>query len=410
MATISNRPLSSFNWADDDDDEWDFDQYMAATADLAPPTLEELGPLQRPLQHEDLEPPLLLAAEPADAVAPSLPLDARPPPAFKLPGSHAAYFSPHPADWPTGEEQPSAHWRRYDAMVNEVPGPPAYKEMSVYEDGVVMERKRVNYYANWRDMKVQCGKTTACETMLLKSSSLKKEVRFQDDQDGEDDGEKEDTPLLTRRNTEEDLGDLVMTPPDSPIVGGVKEDVGSVAEIAALIDQPSTVSDDAISTDVAVDEDTDRSEAADDSLDSLSLGPSSRPTTPNSEAGDNNVFDKAFECASIVGISAASTFATRTYTLQFTPSAGSTSEDDADIDVTFLEPDDRASSLELVHTPATPTVETESFNTSPASTRLASYLPGKMALDWWPISVSPWKATGFIATAAIIGAVVARRR
>jgi hypothetical protein len=48
---ISNRP-SKFNWADDDEDEWDFDTWKA-TADTSAPALDSLPQLQLPIEQDD---------------------------------------------------------------------------------------------------------------------------------------------------------------------------------------------------------------------------------------------------------------------------------------------------------------------------------------------------------------------
>ncbi|KAF2029632.1 hypothetical protein EK21DRAFT_89575 [Setomelanomma holmii] len=140
--TISNHPARSINWADDDEDDFDFEAWKA-TADTSAPTAESLPPLQLP-PAEDVEPPLIVCGGgPVNEAAPW---------ATELLQDAAAVRLEYEAvDWKCGQSQVVFR------AVNDRPAPPAYLTMSTYDGDMICFHQRVNYSHNWQKAKVYCG-------------------------------------------------------------------------------------------------------------------------------------------------------------------------------------------------------------------------------------------------------------
>jgi hypothetical protein len=133
--TISDRP-SKFIWADDEEDNWDFDTWKAMADDSAP-TLDSLPPLQLPAERDD--PPYIVYG--AKAITEAAP--------WVTSEDTSEIQHPVPAAYQQSGSAVVA-WRytrdRDDAR-------PAYFELSAYEDGTDSPFKRINYAANWKRIK-----------------------------------------------------------------------------------------------------------------------------------------------------------------------------------------------------------------------------------------------------------------
>jgi len=207
MPSTYYKPVRSSSWADDEDDEWDFDSYIANLPEdhMKCPSVEEMGPLTRD-DREDVQLKSLpkfisdYVNEAAPQAAPPLsPVEKSK--NFHLPGDRSIYYSPDPNTWPV--PQPTVHWRRMQD--NERSGKPAYPELSVY-DGFVYPFERCNYAANWRAAKMKKGLGNLNEMMMLRGSRLREEFKIED----------EEPPELVEDSSEGGSEDELATPTGSP--------------------------------------------------------------------------------------------------------------------------------------------------------------------------------------------------
>ncbi|KAF2682220.1 hypothetical protein K458DRAFT_405965 [Lentithecium fluviatile CBS 122367] len=201
------QPKSGFNWADDHEDDT-FDLYTfraSASAITTAPTLEELGPLQKPCDPEDLTPLTADPSEkPTDDTAPSHRPSTNTSSTRKLPGNPALYLSPSKADWPYN--QPLASTYAYNA--SNFCGPPAYSDLSWSRE------KRESYADSWRGVKARfCGMQLARgQTFMMRPTRLSEEWAM-----GEED--KEEVPeLASSKSEEEEVLGGAQTPPDFLLV------------------------------------------------------------------------------------------------------------------------------------------------------------------------------------------------
>lgn len=150
--TISTKP-SKINWADDEEDDFDFETWKS-TADTSAPDLSSLPPLQLPSSSPDTEPTYtsFTAGESAPwADSTSAPLPPPPPPP-KIDWSNVDFRC----------AKPMLAWR----AVEKAPGAPAYSEM-----GDCWGR-RVGYSGMWAGMKAGSG--WDCRgTVLFRGSKLR---------------------------------------------------------------------------------------------------------------------------------------------------------------------------------------------------------------------------------------------
>jgi hypothetical protein len=148
---ISNKP-SNFVWADDEEDDWDFDTHTATT-DNSAPTLDSLPPLQVSSTEEETtyavysSPTSVVEAAPEDT----------PPLQYNAP----VYYHPGDGNIMTARTliQDRHHAR------------PAYPDMSSYEDGMLEPSRTVSYSSNWQHTKIRCG-WDGREIALLRISKL----------------------------------------------------------------------------------------------------------------------------------------------------------------------------------------------------------------------------------------------
>ncbi|KAH7069199.1 hypothetical protein BKA63DRAFT_570054 [Paraphoma chrysanthemicola] len=153
-SSISSRPPSFVNWADDDEDDFDFEAWKA-TADTSAPTVDSLPPLQLP--PAEVEPLLFVCGN------------------EKI--NDAALWTAEPTQQPEAPKidlsqidewcgKRTAAWR----AVNDRPSRPAYPTMSAHEGGLLCLDQRINYASNWQKTKVKCGLNCKFTAMLMLSS------------------------------------------------------------------------------------------------------------------------------------------------------------------------------------------------------------------------------------------------
>jgi hypothetical protein len=180
------QPKAAFSWSDDDeDDTFDLETFRASTTDMTP-TLEELGPLMKPLSAADdhIAPPtrsvpdFIAEIEPDEApeaaaeattTAEDTAIDNT-----KLPGSASQYLSADAADWPC--QPPLASTFAYYATGE--CGVEAYPGLGRGLSGV-----RYNYAAAFRYQKLICGgfNLRHGRTFMLVPSSLSMEMKVEEE-------------------------------------------------------------------------------------------------------------------------------------------------------------------------------------------------------------------------------------
>jgi hypothetical protein len=151
--SIYTRPSSTINWADDDEDDFDFEAWKA-TADISAPTVDSLPPLQLPHTGEE---PLLTVCGAAMV-------------------NEAAPWAVEPSQQPTAaklDPEQFKDWCGKQALafraVSDRPAPPAYRSMSTWEGGQICFGQRVNYSHNWGKAKVNSGLNCMFTAQLLPS-------------------------------------------------------------------------------------------------------------------------------------------------------------------------------------------------------------------------------------------------
>ncbi|CAO2655043.1 Nn.00g117760.m01.CDS01 [Neocucurbitaria sp. VM-36] len=175
MATvISNRPSSSFNWADDDEDDFDFECWQA-TADTSAPTIKDLGPLQLPPTDDD--PHFTVISPPATNNSAALSaIDQSPCVGTSLQDQQSCDEGQvHVPDW----QREEAHACLVHRALKESSDAPAYCEMSFYDDWSLSPYKRVNYTQNWNRMKANSG--FDCRRPVQFRLSALRQVTFADE-------------------------------------------------------------------------------------------------------------------------------------------------------------------------------------------------------------------------------------
>jgi hypothetical protein len=160
---ITHNP-SKFNWADDDEDDFDFEVWKA-TADVSAPTVESLPPLQLPAN--EIEPVFATTFSTSNEVAP-----------WAVSGpNHVSTPDAHleTPDWRC--EKPLLVWR----AMQETPDAPAFPELSSWDNGVSSPGYRVQYSQHWKNWKVNAG--VDCRfTALLRGSKLKEVEMTEEDE------------------------------------------------------------------------------------------------------------------------------------------------------------------------------------------------------------------------------------
>ena len=180
---MSDRPSTPFKWADDDEDDFDFESWKA-TADTSMPCIAELGPLQYLSAEEEID--LLFhtsgseSSEDSNTVS-SEEHDAAPP--LELPKSQEVLDN----------EAAEAHQCTAFYSLNREPDRPTYPEMSFYPDRSCSPEVRVNYASNWKQYKVD-SRLDRRREMLFRPSKLR-HVAHVDDEDPLDIKDDEDFGL-----------------------------------------------------------------------------------------------------------------------------------------------------------------------------------------------------------------------
>jgi hypothetical protein len=165
---ISYRPSSTINWADDDDDDFEFDTWKT-TADISAPTMADLPSLQRPPAEVEL-PFTIHYGKPINEAAPWVTLQTQ-----HIEPS-LANQDPSTYDWSWGKPTLASHLVNGRSVEK-----PAYKEMSGYEDGTPSADKRINYSIHWAQMKANSG--FDCRLPVQWRFSPLREVTFSEQDD-----------------------------------------------------------------------------------------------------------------------------------------------------------------------------------------------------------------------------------
>ncbi|KAJ4312347.1 hypothetical protein N0V94_007501 [Neodidymelliopsis sp. IMI 364377] len=206
------------NWADDDEDDWDSDTYMA-TADKSAPTIDDLGPVQ-------LAPPVLdeYVVLPTPEPTPSK--------------SKIDYSMVDPDSWPTVAWAVAAEWSSNNRR-------PAYIELSNdYENGCASPDVRKNYHSAWLNTKLTMGVNMKLLAMM-RSSPLQRSMTWTEDSEGEYIEEagivvpEMLSPTLLYDSHSDEEQDEVVTPPASPTmvrVVGKEVQVEEYDPVMAAID------------------------------------------------------------------------------------------------------------------------------------------------------------------------------
>ncbi|KAH4900783.1 hypothetical protein HBI80_154060 [Parastagonospora nodorum] len=186
MTYAPTTPIPKSTWADDDDDEFDFDTWLA-TADTSAPLPSSLPPLQLPAADEDEMP-------------------------FTSTFSTSAPWADSPPNSDTPKPLKTTDWRCGKAMLawratQKAPGLPAYVEMSGWDNGVGCEWSRVQYSQHWGNWKVGVG--ADCRwTAMFKGSLLanvemvEEEEKVVGEMDAAPNGVGMDTPLTITTTTD----------------------------------------------------------------------------------------------------------------------------------------------------------------------------------------------------------------
>ncbi|KAH7088708.1 hypothetical protein FB567DRAFT_590826 [Paraphoma chrysanthemicola] len=173
--SLSSRPSGSINWADDDEDDFDFEAWKA-TADTSAPTVDSLPPLQLP--PPEVEPLLVVCGN--EKVNDAAPWAAEPAQQPEVPKLDLDQMD----EW-CGKR--TAAWR----AVNDRSSRPAYPTLSAYEGGLLCADQRVNYASNWQKTKVECG-LNCKRTAMLMLSTLRMVTFVEPDEVADDEDETED--------------------------------------------------------------------------------------------------------------------------------------------------------------------------------------------------------------------------
>ncbi|KAH9882240.1 hypothetical protein J1614_001412 [Plenodomus biglobosus] len=158
-SSLYYRPSSSCNWADDEDDNFDFDAWKA-NADTSAPSVSELGPLQPALSEEEYvafvtEHAPFMTVEAADT-------DNTPAPAVSSTCNPAI----------VSEDVQLARDAILYRALGEVPDAPAYPEMSFYHYPDLNRQQRTSYTSNWNHYKANNG-FDCRRTVLFRPSPLR---------------------------------------------------------------------------------------------------------------------------------------------------------------------------------------------------------------------------------------------
>jgi hypothetical protein len=175
---ITNRPSLSFNWADDDDDDFDYESWKS-TADISAPTIESLPSLQLPALRD--EPSFITSCSVTESVTWTASKECRP-----------SAPTHETTDWRCGKAVLS--WR----ATAELPNLPAYSEMSGWTNGVISTGKRVNYALNWANMKAHGGYN--CKLPVQFRGSRLRKVEFGEQKEVVE-VKKTDTTIALEQNT-----------------------------------------------------------------------------------------------------------------------------------------------------------------------------------------------------------------
>lgn len=151
----STMVANKINWADDDEDDFDFEAWKA-TADISAPTIESLPPLQLPTSE----------AEPVFTTASSATAEVAPWAVSELHHVATPIHNLETTDWRCGK--PMLVWR----AMQETPQLPAYPGMSAWDNGVISPGYRVQYSSNWKRWKVNV-RADCRFTALLCGSKLR---------------------------------------------------------------------------------------------------------------------------------------------------------------------------------------------------------------------------------------------
>jgi len=165
---ISKNP--SRNWADDEDDDFDLDAYLAKPE----PTLESLPPLQLPAKHEDSYCTIIRHDAPTETL---------------------------PWAKPEQQQHPSMNYHQGGEITDSMVAAraiadqhtlPSHVGLSCYEDGTLSPWARVNYARNWVKMKVDLGRDGRGTALLFGSRMRDVQFAYVCEEMGR---EKEDVPL-----------------------------------------------------------------------------------------------------------------------------------------------------------------------------------------------------------------------
>jgi hypothetical protein len=164
MMTTQNR--SNFNWADDDEDDFDFEAWKA-TADTSAPTSDSLPSLQLPASK--IEPAFATTFSASNEIAPWA---VSKPNYVTAPIAHL-----ETTDWRCAK--PLLAWR----AMQDTPDVPAYPELSAWDNGVSSPGYRVQYSQHWKNWKVDAG--VDCRFPALLRGSRMKEIEMAEEDEFE---------------------------------------------------------------------------------------------------------------------------------------------------------------------------------------------------------------------------------
>ena len=245
--SLSMRPSRSVNWADDEEDSFDYESWKA-TVDTSAPTVEDLGPLQPPCIEDD-SPHLfsvsMITNKPSSRAAAQ---------DQSLCTSRSSMRSTELVSTDRTPTIDFAELQCIDAQqwfvsfaLDQDPAPPAYPELSHYNDGVASPYIRTNYTQNWNQMKSASGQD--CRQAVQFRYSPLSQVTLVDDQqiepavsqemfENSSEVALEDVPdLQDEDNSEEDGdGEETMAPITSSSAPIFREMNG---EALAFLDAPS---------------------------------------------------------------------------------------------------------------------------------------------------------------------------
>ena len=211
MALLSSsRSAPNFSWADDDEDDWTFEDHMERYGDVQGPTLTELGPLQHTTSSSsDLAHDYEVA-----------PLEA---PSTEECTTSLASDQPQVQDAHTTFDRdytPSTAYRQMNAC-EIIERCPAYPELSHDNYGNASKFKRMHYFFNWRHKKINEVKLKIKDQFHYKKSKLCEEMRPGDDihqEQSQDSAYVEDTAIAAVESREDssDTDGSASTPATSP--------------------------------------------------------------------------------------------------------------------------------------------------------------------------------------------------